>query len=407
MKKLQPLLLAVLMTALLFSCDKEQNQPKPFDLTLCEQKVLEQGNQFGFDLFTLLGKENPDSNLCISPYSLYTCLAMVANGAGSQTLDELLNLLGFSEMGVSDLNKTVKNLDQTLIGIDPATVFETANSCWYDVRKFNVYDNFKSNLVEYYSAKVAGADFSNSLTLPEINGWVKDNTHGKIDEIMDAVSPQDICYLINVLYFNGTWTKKFNRKFTFQYAFQVVDGSVEKVPTMYKSDTLNVINTGALQAVELPYGDGSWSMYLFLPKTGVNLDDWCSQQLSVGWSDVRSQFKLVEGQVIYLPQFKIKSSIVLNDQLRQMGIPSAFSANADFSKLGPGSISLSKVLQKTYIDVNEDGTEAAAASEGVFSGSGPISPIRFDHPFIFVIAEKSTGSIIFLGKVMNPLTQNK
>jgi serine protease inhibitor len=402
MKIIGRLIVFMLLVEFCASCHKEAVEPQPLNLTRNELKVLKQGNSFGFDLFNLLAKERPDSNLCISPYSIYTALSMAANGAGGQTLDEMLNLLGYSGKDLGDLNKSVKNLNQVLIGKDPATIFETANSVWYNTDGFSVFPEFTANLETYFSARVEGLDFSAPSALPTVNGWVKDKTHEKIDRIIEKINPDDVCFLINALYFNGKWTTRFDREETHMNSFTNAAGLTRQVPTMYLEDSLNSINTPVLQAVELPYGDGSWSMYLFLPPAAVNLDDWCSQQLSGGWDNLREQFEPVAGMEIYLPQFKLESSFELSDQLKKLGIPTAFSDAADFTKLGPGSLAISQVLHKTYIDVNEDGTEAAAVTAVIITRTSmPLNQIRFNHPFLFVIAEKTTGSIIFIVKLMD------
>ncbi|MCX6224160.1 MAG: serpin family protein [Bacteroidia bacterium] len=403
MKRIVRLLVMVFMAGFGVACDKEPDQPQPTNLTQHELKVLQQGNHFGFDLINLLGQENPDSNLCISPYSIYTALSMAANGADNQTLVEMLNLLGFAEKDLTDLNSSIKNLNEVLIAKDPATIFETANSVWYNTNGFTVFPDFVTNMQNYYSARVEGLDFSAPSALPTVNSWVKENTHDKIDKIIEKINPDDVCFLINALYFNGKWTTSFDKKETHLDGFTNASGKSLQVPTMYLQDTLNAINTRDLQAVELPYGDGSWSMYLFLPPCNVNLDNWCNQQLSGGWDDLRSQFATVSGMEIYLPQFKLGSSFELSKQLKQLGIPTAFTDAADFSRLGPGSLAISQVLHKTVIDVNEEGTEAAAVTAVIITRTSmPVNEIRFNHPFLFVIAEKSTGSIIFIGKLMNP-----
>jgi serine protease inhibitor len=402
MKKINRLIVITICAVVWVACNKEPDQPQPLNLTQNELKVLHQGNTFGFSLFKALGTEHPDSNLCISPYSIYTALSMAANGADNQTLDEMLNVLGFSGKEVVDLNLSVKNLDKVLIGKDPNTVFETANSVWYNTNGFAVYPDFTANLRDFFSATVDGLDFSAPSALPAVNGWVKANTHEKIDKIIDKINPDDVCFLINALYFNGKWTMGFDKDETQLSGFTNLSGKYMQVPTMYLKDTINSINTASLQAVELPYGDGSWSMYLFLPPKEVNFDEWYSQNFSNGWDDLRSQFEPVTGMEIYVPQFKLENSFELSKQLMQLGMPTAFSDAADFSKLGPGSLAISQVLHKTYIDVNEDGTEAAAVTAVIITRTSmPVDQIRFNHPFIFIIAEKSTGSIIFIGKLMN------
>jgi serine protease inhibitor len=406
MKKLFFLMLVAGMSVIWSSCEHKPVVPEelePTDLTQNDLKVLEQGNQFGFKLFELMSNEAPDSNLCVSPYSVYTALAMAANGAGSQTLDEMLAVLDFEGKDIPDLNESVRSINKILLAKDPQTVFETANSVWYNTDGFSVYPDFVTSMNTYYSASVEGLSFSDPATLPAINGWVKEKTHEKIDKIIEVISPDDVCYLINALYFNGQWTTSFDKEETKLALFRNSDGEYNSVPTMYLKDTVWSIVNEDLQAVRLPYGDESWGMYLFLPSLNTDLDVWCSEALKEGWGELQSQFEPVAGMEVYLPQFKMESSFELSKQLKQMGMPTAFSGSADFSGLGPGPLAISQVLHKTFIDVNEEGTEAAAVTAVVITRTSvPMNEIRFNRPFVFVIAEKTTGSIIFIGKLNNP-----
>jgi serpin B len=255
----------------------------------------------------------------------------------------------------------------------------------------------------YFNAVTQGLDFNLPSALPAVNAWVKEKTHDKVKKIIEKINPEDVCFLINAIYFNGRWTTPFNKKETHLNSFTEASGKVLQVPTMYIKDTISVINSTELQAAALPYGDGSWLMYLFLPSAGVDLDNWCSSQFSTGWDHLRSQFYPVDDMELYLPQFKLECSFELSKQLKDSGIPTAFSNAADFSKLGPGSLAISQVLHKTYIDVNEEGTEAAAVTAVIITRTSmPVNQVRFNRPFFFVIAEKTTGSIIFMGKLMNP-----
>jgi len=406
MKKLFILMLVAGMPVLWSSCKHQPivpDQLEPTDLTQHDLKVLAQGNQFGFKLFELMGEEAPDSNLCISPYSIYTALAMAANGAGSQTLHEMLDILDFEDQDIPDLNESVRSINKILLAKDPQTVFETANSVWYNTDGFSVYPDFVTSMNAYYSAPVEGLSFSDPATLPTVNGWVKEKTHEKIDKIIEMIMPDDVCYLINALYFNGKWTTIFDKKATGLLGFRNSAGENRMVPTMYLKDTVWSIVNPDLQAVRLPYGDESWAMYLFLPSPTTDLNDWSADNLTEGWADLQSQFEPVAGMELYLPQFKMESSFELSKQLKLMGMPTAFSGAADFSRLGPGPLAISEVLHKTFIDVNEEGTEAAAVTAVIITRTSmPMNEIRFNHPFVFVIAEKTTGSIIFIGKLHNP-----
>ncbi|MFO7616655.1 MAG: serpin family protein, partial [Bacteroidales bacterium] len=332
-------------------------------------------------------------------YSIYTAVAMAANGAGGLTLEEMLEVLGFPGEKVLALNKTLKALDETLIGKDPATVFQTANSVWYNTLDFNLYPKFTDRMADWFDASVEGRDFSNPATLPEINGWVNEHTNGKIDRILDRINRDDVCFLINALYFNGKWSTVFDREMTHKGYFTDVNGKISEVPTMYLEERVGVIRNEHYEAVELPYGDGSWAMYLFLPAKGTGTDALVADHLKPEWDAIRSRFEVVKTEV-YLPQFRVESSFELSEQLASAGMPTAFTGQADFSELGPGSLAISQVLHKTFIDVNEEGTEAAAVTAVVITRTSvPDSVIRLNRPFVFLIAEKTTGSIIFMGQI--------
>jgi serpin B len=385
---------------ILGGCGEKDLVNPPKDLTTNDLKTLKQGNRFGFDLYDQMLVQYPDSNLCISPYSVFTALSMAANGAGANTLAEMLDVLGFEGQQVTDLNTSIKHLNEVLIARDPATVFQTANSVWYNTDGFTVYKNFREVMDQYYGAPVEGLDFGDPATLGKINGWVKEQTKDKIEKIINRINRDDVCYLINALYFNGKWTTFFDRKQTQDGMFTSISAENQKVPFMYVRDTFRTIDDTGLKAVELPYGDRSWAMYVFLPPRGTVPADWCKNELFPKWEQLQEQFTENPQMEVYLPQFKMESSFELSDQLKAMGMPEAFTPQADFSNLGPGSLAISQVLHKTYIDVNEEGTEAAAVTAVIITRTSfPENEIRFNRPFVFVIAEKSTGSIIFLGQV--------
>ena len=391
--------LTAVFLVLLIGCNREENLPDDQVLPLKEGEVLKSSNAFGFNLYRQILDENQDSTFSVSPYSIFTAVAMAANGAGGETLEEMMEVLGFPGEEILALDKTLKALDETLIGKDPATVFQTANSVWYNTLDFNLYPTFTDRMAEWFNAPVEGRDFTNPATLPEINGWVYDKTNGKIDKILERINRDDVCFLINALYFNGKWTTIFDREMTHKGYFTDVKGVVSEVPTMYVEEKFGIIRNTQFDALELPYGDGSWAMYLFLPAKGTGTGEFVNEQLKADWDGIRSRFEEVKTEV-YLPQFKVESSFELSEQLAATGMPTAFTNQADFSELGPGSLAISQVLHKTFIDVNEEGTEAAAVTAVVISRTSvPDSVIRFNRPFVFLIAEKSTGSIIFMGQV--------
>jgi serpin B len=330
---------------------------------------------------------------------------MTLNGANGATRDSMARTLEFAGLTQQDINKSYKSLITLLKGIDPKVVFQIANSIWYrpDLR---VEQAFKDVNMEYFNAEINSIDFGSATAPATINGWVDRNTNGKIKEIVPDPIPRDmVMYLINAIYFKGTWTYRFDPAYTRDDVFTLPTGSTVPCKMMSMKSTLKYAENDQCQVLDLPYGDAGFSMTIVLPKKGTSIDDFTGKLTQQQWNLWLGSLEKKEGDV-YLPKFKLEYSKKLNDALKAMGMTLAFTPGfADFTKIDTrGGLFISEVQHKTFVQVDEEGTEAAAVtSVGVGRTSiGDNFVMRVDRPFIFVIRENNTGTILFLGKIIQP-----
>ena len=402
------LIVAGFLTA--FSCrdtgmssDQERLPMRP--LTSVEQALVTADNSFGFKLLAAVNKEDAGKDVFISPTSVSVALGMTLNGANGATRDSMARTLEFSGLRQQDINASYQSLITLLKGIDPKVIFQIANSIWYrpDLR---VEQAFKDVNKQYFDAEINSIDFGSAEAPNTINGWVDRNTNGKIKEIVPNPIPRDmVMYLINAIYFKGTWAYRFDPANTRDDAFKLPSGSAAPCKMMSMKATLKYTETDQCQVLDLPYGDAGYSMTIVLPKVGKSIDDFAGALTQQQWNIWMAGLAKKEGDV-YLPKFKLEYEKKLNDVLKAMGMGLAFSPGfADFTNIDTrGGLFISEVKHKTFIQVDEEGTEAAAVtSVGVGRTSfGDTFVMRVDRPFLFVIRENNTGTILFMGKIVQP-----
>jgi len=400
---------SILTMAILFiACTNDTETPAVTDFTPTEKsaKIIAADNQFGFELFRKVNASlDEPKNTMISPMSVSLALAMVYNGTEGNTKKQIEDMLHKASLTPDDINQSYKELVAALSSHDPKVELSISNAIFYR-NTFPVKNNFIATNQNYYSAEVAGLDFSKSAeTLNKVNGWVTTNTKGKIDKIIEQVNAEDIMYLLNAIYFNGEWKYQFDTKKTSDMSFTKEDKSSIEVPTMTIEKPFNFYSHQSFELLEMPYGSGKYSMLIFLPKTGKQTDDVISLLNSENVNDWIS--KLTEQKKeVFLPKFEFKFDDSLKDELAALGMTDAFDdAKANLSGISEAAkLVISEVKHKSYIKVDERGTEAAAVT-GITVGvtSMPIdNSFRADHPFVFAIREKDTKAILFIGKVMNP-----
>ncbi len=398
--------LIVLMIALLFFKCKDQlvspygfHTPPPGNT---EKSIASSSGTFGLKLFKEINDFEENKNIFISPLSISMALGMTLNGANGTTYDSMKAALELHGLTQTEINEAYKNLIDLLTNDDPKVVFNIANSIWYRNTMLFQQDFINTNKT-YFNAEVSGLDFDDPGSVDIINSWVNKNTNGKIPEIIKEISDNLVMCLINAIYFKGDWKYQFDKDYTKDDYFNKPDGSQVPCKMMEQGNNYNYISNDLFQAVELPYGDSSFSMIIFLPKQDIN--DLINQLDNENWNTWLNGFSFKEGG-IWLPKFELKYELSLNKVLTAMGMGIAFSDFADFTGIySQGGISISQVFHKTYVKVDEEGTEAAAVTyvgvETTSAGSSKFY-MRLDKPFIFVIKDNQTNSLLFIGKIINP-----
>lgn len=400
-----------------FGCNNSVSPNKSLpDLNLSptEKKVVSASGSFAFDLFGKMAGQAQGKNFFMSPLSVSMALAMTMNGANGQTYDDMQKTLGLGGLSEDEINQSYRNIISLFGGLDPNVKFSIANSIWYR-NTFTVPDAFLEVNKNYYDAEVQAVDFSNSNAVDVINSWISDKTNGKIPTVLEPpINPLVIMYLINALYFNGTWKYRFDKSETKPLPFYLAGGTSGNVQTMIVHDTLKYFHDADLSAVELPYGNGDYSMLILLPGANSTFDNLTSTLSSDTYGKIIDGLSDADVQV-ELPKFTIRYDTLLNDPLKALGMGLAFDAfHADFSRMKTAdchdTISISRVIHSTYIDVDEEGTEAAAVTvvemkltTGTETGEGG-GPIFFkaNRPFVFLIKENHANTIMFMGVVVDP-----
>jgi len=367
------------------------------------EELVKYDNEFGIDLFKkIIDYQDPDSNVMISPISAALALAMTYNGADNDTKTAMELSLRKEGFTTEEINKMYKDLIAALVSVDPDVTLNIANSIWYR-NTFAVEQDF---IGTFYDAEVQALDFGDPSARDIINEWVEEKTNDKIKDIIKEISPATVMFLINAIYFNGTWTYEFDKDYTSDNDFYLSGGGVIQVPTMHLTADIMYAENNLFSAAELFYGDGNYSMVILLPNNGKTVYDIINEFTVDTWDEWTARFS--EAKVsVGLPRFKFEFGDSLNKPLTDMGMGVAFDPDeADFSKINSTQqIFISMVKQQAYIDVNEEGTESAAVTVvemELTAVPGDLIYFTVNRPFLFVIKEKDTNSIIFIGRVMKP-----
>lgn len=371
------------------------------------EKIVSANNELGFQIIRDV-EDNEDGNAFISPTSLLMALSMVYNGAAGETKEEIAKAMAIEGIDVDDLNQANASL-MTMLNKDSDHIqLNVANSIWLN-EEFHFLDEFIQHNQDYFNAEVEEIDVLDRKSSKKINNWVKQSTNDKIEDIAD--DPLDsnlVAMLINAIYFKGDWVHAFDPKQTENRAFHLEDGTTKKVPTMKLNKELAYMENDLFQAITLPYGDGEMSMKVFLPKEDSSLEAVQQQLTEENWNTWNDSFDKKEGKLL-LPRFQMEYEATLNETLDSLGMRHAFDRNkADFSNMIQEDVPLwiSKVKQKTFVDVNEEGTEAAAVtSVEMKTVSAPIDqPFRMEvnRPYLIAITDDETNTILFIGSIFNP-----
>jgi serine protease inhibitor len=366
-------------------------------------------SSFGVDLYREMLKERPGENIFISPASIGFALAMTSNGARGETMDAMARVLHVQGRSLAEVNREDSNLIARTNAPVRGVELSVANSLWAKLGvDFN--KDFLATNERFYGAEIKSIAFNGPPAAARVNEWVALKTKDRITEIVDSVDDRSILFLINAIYFKGTWTKEFDRKLSLEASFYLPSGAEKKVPMMHQNADFLYLKGDGFQAASLPYGDGRMSMYVFLPDDRTGLEDFHAKLSADAWDAWMGRFVNANGRIA-IPRFRLEYKASLRKSLTDLGMGVAFDGGAaDFGGMirrSDANAYIHDVVHKTFVEVNEKGTEAAAATSvevRLTSVMEPVKPFEMvcDHPFFFAIRDNETGLVLFMGSVVNP-----
>lgn len=372
------------------------------------QKLASGNNSFAFSLAKELANEKPGENIFISPYSISTALQMVRAGAGGETKVEMDRVLGVGGASGESLASAYKELDGAIRSGASNAVLNVANAIWY-APNIQLKPEFSSLNEKFYGAKLSALDFTDPRSAGMVNRWVEEATQGKIKQLVEGrMSGMTGAFLCNAIYFKGTWERQFNKNETLDRQFKMAYGQTKTLPMMRQKREFQYNETDSFQAVRLAYAGSRLGMYVFLPATNSSSRKLIDELTERGWNDSQfSRFRKREGTLL-LPKFKMEYKAELKKSLAALGMQRAFRPGAaDFSEMSATSSYVDGVRHKSFVEVNEEGTEAAAATGVTMKTTSVAAPVRpfqmtVDRPFVFVIEDQPSHTILFLGLVLEP-----
>lgn len=398
--------------ALLLSCKKEPSavlptEPVKIDLTSDQVSLIVSENTFALDVFKkVIQNESATKNVIISPLSISSSLSMTLNGANGATRTAMLVALRMNGLTPEAINNSYKDLTGTLLNIDQRVLISIANSVWTE-KNFVVKKPFTDILSRYYSTEAKSFDITDPQAPKQVNSWIENKTNGLIKNMLGQLDPSTVMLIVNAIYFKGKWSTQFDIANTTDKPFYHSDGSSGKVPMMRQTAKFKIFKGTDFTLAEFPYGQANFVMDVIVPDeiNGINnIIPLITDNSLKGWINQLSEKKTD----LSFPRFKYEYKKELKDILSVMGMTVAFTDAADFSNISDIDLLISFVLHQAFIETNEEGTEAAAATvTGISTTSVPTDPaiLNIDHSFLYIIRETTTNSILFMGRVADPLAE--
>ena len=403
-----------MISGLFGQCSDDQNAapanlPNLAPLSGEARTLVESSNGFSLDIFRQVYQANPTENVVLSPLSINVALHMATNGATGDTKAEMKQTLGVADVGDDEINQAVRDLSAQLLSMDRKVTLSLANSIWfYD--KFTLQAGFDELIQTYYDGRIEGLNFKDPNTKDRINGWVAEKTQGKITNLLEEVKEIDVMYLINAIYFRADWQYRFDPQQTQDAPFYLEEGQEVMVPTMFSEGVkLRSYYGSSFQLLDIPYGNGQFSLVILLP-AGGSLAEIMSQLNPADLSTWIAEADTLTPQ-LYLPKFKVSFKMDAKEELKELGMKLPFGPGANFDGFFneiPGErLYIDQVIHEAVIEVNEAGSEAAAATAVVIvlkslGGKPQPAVVRVDRPFAYFIREQHTEAILFAGTMMNP-----
>ena len=388
-----------------------EEPPTTLELTRAEQEMVGSSNDFAFNLF----REARDGvrSQILSPISITYALGMLNNGAAGETQQEINKVLGFSETGADGINQFCYKMMQRALTLDEKTKVLIADNIYMN-KGYELKPAFKETVKTFYDADAETRDFGDGKTRDVINKWGSDHTMGMIPEVLkeDEFHPDFVSYLLNAIYFKGTWQYQFDKNMTQDEGFLHPGLTKEElvIPMMHQTAELDYLETDNFQALRLPYGNGAWNMTVLLPTvnihevdTGEDINKVLKSLNTASWQKIQQQMAPMKVDV-HLPRLESDTDIDLIPIMGKLGMTKAFTSAAEFPNFCNTATFIGLMKQVAKIKLDEEGTEAAAVTVIGMDKSmaGPSEPdyatFYANHPFLYVISEKTTGAIFFIGQ---------
>ncbi len=409
MKMIAIALVAAILSAV--GCNKSSVVPAvPTDSTANSLRVsapfADQTTQFAFDVAGRVNQQGgTGKNMFLSPLSLHIVLGMLLNGADGQTAQAIQKTLKLDAQTLSEANQTYQNLLLKLPKADPQVTLTLANSIWYR-NTFAVTQSFQDLIRQTFGATISAENFNDPATASKINAWASEKTNGRIPKVIDQIQSDNVLFALNALYFKGNWQTQFNAEQTYDAPFRLASGQETTVRMMRQKTPMRRAFREGYTAFELPYGSDQFAMTVLLPAGGRSADSLLQAYTASEWTALQQSMSKASMD-IGLPKFTMSYETRLNAVLSAMGMADAFTNQANFSRMNPTErLALSFVKQNTFVAVDEQGTEAAAVTTGGVSTTSIQMPTLCDRPFLFVIHERTTKTVLFIGKIANPTQSN-
>jgi serine protease inhibitor len=373
----------------------------PRALTPSEHSVLDAANAFSFSLWHTINQSASGSNVFVSPLSVSFALGMALNGTNGPTHDEMRSALQLGTAPLASIDTGYKSLTALLGSLDPSTKMLIANAIFYR-NGFPFNQSFLNDAAKWFDAEVSSENFADvAATVSAVNGWASARTNGKIPKVIDGYDDSMVMFLLNAIYFKGSWRDRFDAADTRPDVFHAVDGDQTR-PLMHRQGTMSYAESSAFQAVDLPYGDSAFTMTVILPKTGNSVESVAAALTPDAWHSLSegSRTRLVD---LTLPKVTLSWKRNLIPDMQTLGMKLAFTDQADFTRMATGQRLLISLLQQnSFVAIDEEGTEAAAVTTvGVSLTAAPaVTTVRVDRPYIFVIRERLSGTVLFMGKIV-------
>lgn len=381
--------------------NKEYDNMDAEYLTLsdAQDRIIAQNNAFAIKLFEKTAKMQ---STVISPVSVSYLMAMLANGANGQTKTDIMKALQLTDNDLDEMNALYRMMIQRCGSLDKETTLRIAN--YFAMNKDVVLkDAYANNMKAIYNAGIESLDFTSPKTTAHINNWCKKNTNGMIPSIINNVDANASAYIMNAIFFNGTWADKFNKSNTKNENFKGYTRDITMVPMMHKSDKLLYWANNMYAAVRIPYGNGSYTMTVMLPNEGKSIDEMLKSMENADFTAWRQDAEqcIVD---LKLPRFTTEADVTLNNIISELGAANIFSSKADFTNIANTNMFVSQMFQKAKIEVSEEGTKAAAVTAAIMTMSAlPTEEPKHvtfhaNRPFVYMITEANTNAIFFMGQ---------